>query len=132
MTIADTKHFKSALHQYRSEAIEILDRCGEPEFESDVQGDAADVSILRSSKEAWFERTMSVRHMIGLIDEALQRIRDGNFGVCGNCGDEIGRRRLEALPWTEYCLRCQEAIERESAVQSNASTPSYSFWKYTA
>jgi|SRR5579864_129313 len=132
MTEADTRLFRCTLQQYRSEAIEILGRSEEEEFNADIQGDVADLTTLCSSKEAWFERTIAVRHMIGLIDEALQRILEGNFGICGNCGDEIGRRRLEALPWTEYCLRCQEAVERVSGGERGSHPRPYTLWKYTA
>lgn len=50
-----------------------------------------------------------------LVDDALQEIRDGTFGVCADCGRAIPRRRLEAVPWSPYCLACQEHVESEEA-----------------
>jgi|SRR5579864_839787 len=132
MTEADTRQFRCSLQHYRSEAIEILHRSGDVEFDLEIRGDVADMSTFCSSKEAWFERTVAVRHMLGLIEDALQRIREGTFGVCRNCGDEIGKRRLEALPWTEYCLRCQEAVETTVNAGSNSRSRPYTSWKYTA
>jgi len=44
------------------------------------------------------------------LNEALDRIDVGMFGKCLNCGQEIGMRRLEAIPWAQYCITCQVLI----------------------
>lgn len=46
------------------------------------------------------------------IELALFRINDHTFGDCVHCGKEISARRLEAVPWTLFCIRCQEAADR--------------------
>jgi DnaK suppressor protein len=46
------------------------------------------------------------------IQTALQCIEDGTFGTCINCEGSIGRNRLVAVPWTPFCIRCQEAVDR--------------------
>jgi len=43
------------------------------------------------------------------IERALRRITDLSFGVCVHCGKEVKRRRLETVPWTPFCVRCQES-----------------------
>jgi DnaK suppressor protein len=45
-----------------------------------------------------------------LVEEALDRVRSGDFGVCVACERAIPRKRLQALPWARYCVPCQEAI----------------------
>jgi len=50
--------------------------------------------------------------LLRAIDSALGRIADGTFGDCINCAQEINAKRLEALPWTRYCITCQELLER--------------------
>jgi DnaK suppressor protein len=52
-----------------------------------------------------------------LVDGALREIREGTFGVCAQCGDDIPVNRLEAVPWSPYCVSCQERAE-ERAEQS--------------
>jgi DnaK suppressor protein len=47
-----------------------------------------------------------------LIDEALQRIEDEEYGTCQNCSKEIQPKRLAAIPWARYCLSCQELVEK--------------------
>jgi RNA polymerase-binding protein DksA len=49
------------------------------------------------------------------IKAALQRIEDGSFGSCIDCGDEIAVERLRAYPTAKRCLQCQEKREREYA-----------------
>ena len=63
------------------------------------------------SKEALFQQTDERQRMIRMIDAALARIQQGIFGVCAACGEDINPRRLDALPWTQYCLRCQRGFE---------------------
>lgn len=47
------------------------------------------------------------------IHKALGKLESGGFGVCESCGGEISGRRLEAIPWTAYCITCSEALERQ-------------------
>ncbi len=47
-----------------------------------------------------------------LIEKALKKIEEGRYGICENCGKEISHKRLEAIPWAEYCIDCQELKEK--------------------
>ena len=51
------------------------------------------------------------RQLIGQINDALRRIEDGSFGYCKITGDEIGLKRLEALPFTPVSIEALKAIE---------------------
>ena len=46
------------------------------------------------------------------IRAALRRIREGEFGTCRECDEEIHQKRLAAVPWAQFCIRCQEAVDR--------------------
>ncbi len=43
---------------------------------------------------------------------ALHRIQEGSFGICQECDDDIAPKRLVAVPWAQFCIRCQEAVDR--------------------
>jgi DnaK suppressor protein len=73
------------------------------------EGDRANSSL---DKELLFHQTTHSRGLLGAIDAALGRIADGTFGQCMVCDEEIGAKRLEALPWTRYCISCQESSEK--------------------
>ncbi len=45
------------------------------------------------------------------VQRALARVVDGSYGACLHCEEEIKAKRLEAVPWTNYCVRCQEAAD---------------------
>jgi DnaK suppressor protein len=47
------------------------------------------------------------------VTAALRRSQDGSFGLCIQCDHEISPQRLAAVPWTPYCIRCQEAEDEE-------------------
>ncbi len=64
------------------------------------------------------ERELAVRaldrdsKMLRQIRAALERVRTGAYGVCLHCEEDIPARRLAAVPWAGYCVRCQESIDR--------------------
>lgn len=49
---------------------------------------------------------------------ALLRIEDGSFGVCMHCEEDINVKRLNAVPWTPYCITCQELADRRRQEES--------------
>ena len=51
-------------------------------------------------------------HFLRSIQEALDRITDGTYGTCLRCDEPIPEKRLVALPWAEYCICCQETVDR--------------------
>lgn len=53
------------------------------------------------------------RKLIAKVNEALDRINDGTFGICEQCGSEIGEKRLEARPVTTLCIECKEEQEKK-------------------
>ena len=81
----------------------------------------ADYKTARELAIAGLNRESVVRRSVA---GALLRIQDSSFGKCVHCGDEIGRRRLEAVPWAPLCIVCQEAADRgeDNVLESVAPT----------
>jgi DnaK suppressor protein len=52
------------------------------------------------------------RHLLGKIDQALAKIEANEYGLCENCGEEVGLKRLEARPVAELCIDCKSEQER--------------------
>lgn len=78
----------------------------------DDSQDVTDQAVQSYQKELLFSQGTSGHEQLSLVREALERLREGSFGSCVQCGTTIGEKRLEALPWTPYCITCQEKIER--------------------
>lgn len=74
--------------------------------------DLADKAASAYSKELNFSLSDGERQLLMQIDEAFVRMKDGSYGVCTNCGTVIGEKRLQAVPWTPYCIDCQELQEK--------------------
>ena len=53
---------------------------------------------------------------------SLARMADGSYGICLHCEEEIKPKRLDAVPWTKYCIRCQEAADRNEFETESAET----------
>lgn len=86
----------------------------------DIAQDIADKAASSYNKEFLFTQSTNERQLLGMVDGALARIREGSFGECASCGKEINAKRLEAVPWTRYCIECQEKMEKgqlEQAIQ---------------
>jgi DnaK suppressor protein len=73
--------------------------------------DLADQAVTAYQKEMLFSQGTSGAGQLSLIRLALERLREGTYGECIECGNRIGEKRLKAVPWTPYCIECQEKIE---------------------
>ena len=74
--------------------------------------DYIDYAVNSYSKEFLLSLTDLERQQLVLINEALARIRSGDYGHCQQCGQEINIKRLDAAPWARHCVRCQELEEQ--------------------
>ena len=72
----------------------------------------ADRAASSYTKEFLFSQSNNDRQLLQMVETALLRIREGAFGECVSCGNEINAKRLEAVPWTRYCIECQEKLEK--------------------
>lgn len=50
------------------------------------------------------------RQRLKQVDAALERLANGDFGICTECGGNISSKRLAAIPWADYCIACQELV----------------------
>lgn len=74
--------------------------------------DAMDQAALEYEKQAALHKARTDRQLRKNVMQALERIRQGTYGECQSCGGEIEPKRLEALPFARYCIKCQEEMER--------------------
>jgi DnaK suppressor protein len=80
--------------------------------DQDTAQDIADRAASSYTKEFLFSQSNNDRQLLQMVESALVRIREGAFGECVSCGSEINPKRLEAVPWTRYCIDCQEKLEK--------------------
>ncbi len=87
------------------------------EVETNVAQDLVDKAESSYTKEFLLSLSDAEREQLMLIDEALRRLDRDGFGLCQLCGQEIGKKRIAALPWTPTCINCQQKAEEESAAE---------------
>lgn len=112
----DKEQFKKQLRDKKFGIIHKLSKVIDEskEMESNVAQDAVDKAETSYTKEFLLSLSDADREQLVQIDEALRRLEHDEFGLCLQCGKEISRKRLEAIPWAQYCISCQEKIEAES------------------
>lgn len=109
-------YYKKKLQTRREELLRVISRTQQEgrEADEDPTVDLADKAANSYTKEFLFGQTHNDRTLLELVDDALDRIRSNTFGECASCHEELQQKRLEAVPWTRYCLACQEKQEQGS------------------
>ena len=87
--------------------------------EAGTSGERQDMMEEGERAEANIQQDLEVllirlkERMVSAVDEALERLEEGTYGMCPECGDEISKRRLRALPFAVRCTYCQERYEEK-------------------
>jgi DnaK suppressor protein len=107
-------YYKKRLLARRDELVKTITRTEEEgrQADDDPTVDLADKAANSYTKEFLFGQTNTDRAILNLIDEALKRIRNNEYGTCANCQEEMQQKRLEAVPWAKHCITCQEKKEQ--------------------
>jgi DnaK suppressor protein len=119
MNKKEREQFRRMLQQKKESIVRKLSELTNEskEMETNVAQDVVDKAETSYTKEFLLSLSDADREQLLLIDEALKRLDRNEFGICQLCHQEIGRKRLEAIPWTPYCIDCQEKAEEESKGQ---------------
>lgn len=78
---------------------------------SDDSKDQLDLSRQDTNKHIEYLLSERERFMLTSIDKALEKIKDGDYGLCARCDEPIAERRLEVMPTALHCAPCQSIIE---------------------
>ncbi|MGH9774900.1 MAG: TraR/DksA family transcriptional regulator [Candidatus Acidiferrales bacterium] len=107
------EYYKKKLLAKREELARMISRTEQEGREADEETtvDLADKAANSYTKEFLFGQTHTDRYTLQLVDDALARIRENEFGECLQCHAELQQKRLEAVPWTRYCVTCQQKLE---------------------
>ena len=108
----EIEHFRKILNERLDE---LLGQADATVLDMTDAGEAFPDPTDRASMESDRSFVLRIRDrerkLISKIREALQRIEDGEFGICESCGEEIDAKRLEARPVTTLCIDCKTSQE---------------------
>jgi len=114
MNAKEIKKFKEELLSLKEQLLSLVQKTtrDEKEYPSSEVGDTIDLAADSSARELLFELNHNERKRLEDIDNALKKIEQGVFGICENCGDNISKKRLEAVPYAHFCIKCKAQLEK--------------------
>ncbi len=105
---------KKRLSEQREEILSMYEhdlKVGQEKVDDGAE-DLVDRANNAYNREFMLSLSGSERQILLEIENALERIDGGEYGVCFHCEEKIARRRLQAVPWARYCIDCQELVEQ--------------------
>ena len=103
---------EAVMGQMQSHAESALN-CSEAEKRG-VTTHMADVCSDNSRHEMELRLMTEEGNVLELIEQAIQRLADGKYGICQDCGERISEARLEARPHAVYCIKCKSEREKNN------------------
>ena len=104
------EYYKKRLVNTQDELSRLVTKSERDGREADEEAtqDIADKAANSYTKEFLFHQSDENRRILQMVNEALERVRDGSYGLCVSCQGEVQGKRLEAVPWARHCIECQE------------------------
>jgi DnaK suppressor protein len=110
MTANDSHKYKSLLGAKQAELVQqVRNRDG---IAIEKSPDALDEVQHASERELAIRNLDRESNLLRNVRAALRRLDEGSFGVCLHCEEDISPKRLAAVPWTAFCIECQEIVDR--------------------
>jgi DnaK suppressor protein len=104
------EYYKKRLLTKQEELLRLVSKSEQDGREADEEAtqDIADKAANSYTKEFLFHQSDENRRLLQLIHEAMERMKEGTYGQCVECLEEVQQKRLEAVPWARHCIACQE------------------------
>jgi DnaK suppressor protein len=83
----------------------------------DYLGDLCDCAVSDMEADYVYMRGERLRKRLSLIEQALDAMVNGDYGICAECGEPINEKRLLLMPFSLLCVRCQSEIERQAKMR---------------
>jgi len=116
MTKTEINRYKKLLEAKQQELAKVLrNREG---IAIEKSPDALDEVQHAAERELAIRNLDRESHLLRNVKAALQRIEDGSYGICVHCEEEISPKRLEAVPWAAYCIKCQELADQNTSEEA--------------
>ncbi len=106
--------YRKELEAKRDELLDLVRsaRASEQEGGDKEAPDLGDRALSTVIRDLSYQLSATERTMMRRIDEALDRIDRGEYGVCAECEKKVQVGRLDAVPWARHCIQCQELQDR--------------------
>lgn len=115
--------YRHQLQKAREQIVTIIQRVASDGRDEKLWGetnDSGDLALGSYTKEFLYKLSDVERSQFVEIDAALQRIDEGSYGKCVDCGTPLPDKRLAVVPWASRCTPCQELFERSQEEKAEA------------
>lgn len=114
MNKTQLKKFRALLESKREEILKRAKQTLDEDMtlDADDMPDEMDLASSEYLQSVTFRLRGREKSFLKKIDRAIQKMEEGQFGLCESCEEEISEKRLEARPETALCIRCKEEQER--------------------
>jgi DnaK suppressor protein len=111
--ILNTRKYKQQLLDEEKRLLDGLEHAGTAAREAgnDTTGDVVDRTVSGEQKENEFQEATMDWEILRQVRDALRRIEEGTYGKCVVDNEPIEEKRLDAMPWTPYCMKHQQLLE---------------------
>src|SRR3984885_9931266 len=110
MTMSELNKYRTVLETKQADLVQMIrNRDG---IAIEKSADALDEVQYATERELAIRSLDRDSNLLRNVRAALCRIEDGSFGVCQHCEEDIRPKRLAAVPWTTFCIQCQEIADR--------------------
>jgi len=108
------EQLKKRLLGKREELLRLVTKSDQDGREADEEAtqDIADKAANSYTKEFLFHQSDENRRMLQFVNQALERMGEGTYGLCLECEQEVQQKRLDAVPWARFCIECQEKQDK--------------------
>lgn len=106
--------FKTILENRKKTILENL-QSNSKEIEAlhnSVPSDSVDFSVIETGSQIDFAISANLKQELEEIEDSLEKIKDGTYGICECCDEEIAIERLKIKPHAKYCIVCRENLEK--------------------
>ena len=103
----DLRKVRQTLHQHRAEILTSLGLKLDS-LSSAGRVSEEDQATLTHEEFISVARNRLDHQKLQMLNTALQRLEEGEYGLCLECGEEISAKRLQAIPWAKFCIHCQD------------------------
>ena len=120
MNNASRETYKNRLLEMRSRLMRAVPHIEEA-IREDIQppGDMSSVSTHPADHAVTIDENLAAAEneagILDQVEQALERMENGSYGVCQRCGTAIDSQRLQAIPYASHCVRCAAELEKEIA-----------------
>jgi|KBSMisStaDraftv2_1062788.scaffolds.fasta_scaffold2405359_1 DnaK suppressor protein len=113
MTKSELNKYRIILEAERGELVKLISKRDGIAIEKSP--DAFDEVQYAAQRELAIRNLNRESNLLRNVRAALRRTEEGSFGVCLHCEEDIGSKRLAAVPWTAFCIQCQEIVDRNQS-----------------